>query len=168
MPKPVQMISLMVDPVFSGLYVIQRAFQARLHQGDLPADLGGTEKMEYIRTQFLALADEQHEALAETGWKPWATSNHINRDAYLGELVDTFIFFMNQMLVADITPSELMEGVRTKQIKNAKRQDEAYDGVSTKCPECKRAYDDDAVKCHPSGERNGIEYSAWCQIGPPR
>jgi hypothetical protein len=144
-------VQLTVDPVFSGLYVIQRAFQARLHNGILPMDMAPDEKMAYIRTQFLALADEQHEALAETGWKPWATSTHLNRDAYMGELADTFIFLMNQMLVADITPSQLMDVVKAKQIKNAKRQDENYDGVTTKCPGCKRAYDDDAVKCTSVG-----------------
>jgi hypothetical protein len=141
-------IHLTVDPVFSGLYVLQRDFQARLHKGIFPADMDPETKMDYIRTQFLALADEQGEALGETGWKPWATSNHINRAAYLGELADTFIFFMNEMIVVDITPTELLDTVRAKQRKNMKRQDEGYDGVSTKCPKCGRALDDDAVKCH--------------------
>lgn len=154
-------INLSVDPVFSGLYLLQRDFQSRLHDGTFPEDMDPKAKMEYIRTQFLALADEQHEAMAETGWKPWATSDHIDRSKYMGELADTFIFFMNEMIVASITPSELMEVVRTKQLKNIKRQDEGYDGVSTKCPSCKRAYDDDAVSCHPASEVHGWA-TAYC------
>lgn len=152
-------VQVTVDPVFSGLYVLQRAFQARL-LGDVPAALRGTERKAYIREQFLALADEQHEALAETAWKSWASGDaHINREAYMGELADTFIFLMNQMLVGDITPSQLMDVVKAKQLKNHKRQDDGYDGVSTKCPRCKRAADDDAVKCVEIGTTDG---AWWC------
>lgn len=153
MADTTQTITVTVDPMFSGLYVIQRAFQARLNDGAFPADLPDILRMSYLRTQALALTDELHEALGETGWKPWATSNHLNRDAYAGELADVFIFFMNMMLTADITPSELMDLVKVKQIKNVKRQDEGYDGVSTKCPGCRRAYDDGAVTCHPSDDK---------------
>lgn len=149
-----KVIELTVDPMFSGLYVLQRDFQARL-LGDVPSELAGTERKAYIREQALALTDELHEALAEVGWKSWATSAHINRDAYAGELADVFIFLMNLMLVGDITPSELMGLVRNKIAKNNQRQDDGYDGVSTKCPQCKRAYDDDAVKCYPVGTQFG-------------
>lgn len=147
-------IIVRVDPLFSGIFVLQRDFQARL-LGMVPADLPDDKKMEYIREQAYALTDELHEATAETGWKSWATSNHINRDAYKGELADVFIFFMNLMLVAGITPSELLEMVKAKIAKNHKRQDDGYDGVSTKCPSCKRAYDDDAVGCYPG--RKGLD-----------
>lgn len=141
-------IVLKVDPMFSGLYVRQRDFQARL-LGAFPTELDDEVKMAYLRTQSLALTDELHEALGETGWKDWASSNHINRDAYKGELADVFIFFMNLMMVADITPSELMKSVQTKITKNHQRQDNGYDGVTEKCIGCKRAYDDDAVDCYP-------------------
>lgn len=150
-------LSLTVDPLFSGLYVLQRDFQARL-LGMFPADLPDKDKMEYIRSMAYALEDELHEAVGETGWKPWATSNHINREAYRDELSEVLIFLMNLAMVADITPSELLEAVQNKQRKNSKRQDEAYDGVSTKCPECKRAYDDRAVSCYPATE----EEPAYC------
>src|ERR1044072_7926541 len=121
-----------VDPLFSGLYVLQRDFQARLLKGVFPAELSSTEQMAYLRTQALALTAEVHEALGETGWKDWASSNHINREAYKGELADVFIFLMNLMLVADIMPSELMDAVKAKIAKNHQRQDSGYDGVTTK------------------------------------
>jgi NTP pyrophosphatase (non-canonical NTP hydrolase) len=147
---PADSIAVTIDPYFSGLYVLQRDFQARL-LGDHPVNLDGPAKMAYIREMAYALTDELHEATAETGWKSWATSNHINRPAYTGEMADVFIFMMNLLLVADITPTELMDAVRKKISKNHKRQDDGYDGVTTKCPQCKRAYDDEAVKCYPVG-----------------
>lgn len=155
-------LTIQLDPVMSLMLQKQREFQKRVI-GDAPSELQGTEKMAYIREQALALMDEVHEALAETGWKSWATSNHVNREAYLGELADVYIFFMNLMLVADITAAELSKAVLGKQVKNHKRQDDGYDGVSTKCPGCKRAYDDDAVKCRPSKNPNTID-GDWCEI----
>lgn len=143
-------ISVTLDPYFAGIYVLQRDFQASLLNGQFPANLTDEGKMRYLRMQALALTDEVHEALGETGWKDWATSNHINREAYKGEMADVFIFLMNMMLVADITPAELLEAVKNKIAKNHKRQIDGYDGVKGKCPKCKRAYDDDAVGCMPA------------------
>lgn len=152
-------ITIRIDPEFSGLYVLQRDFQARLLDGRHPAELTDEGKMRYLRTQALALTDELHEALAETGWKDWTTSNHLNRGPYMGELADVFIFLMNLMLVGDITPTDLMGVVKDKISKNHKRQDDGYDGVSTKCPGCKRAYDDTETKCFPGSD----ESYAWCR-----
>lgn len=154
-------INLTVDPVMNLMYEKQAEFQERL-LGMHPTYLPAAERMAYIREQSLALSDEVHEALAETGWKSWATSNHINREGYLGELADSYIFFMNLMLVADIRPHELAKAVLAKQEKNHKRQDDGYDGVSTKCPGCKRAYDDDAVKCTPE-YHEGADVTAYCE-----
>ena len=72
----------------------------------------------------------------------------MNEDAAKGELVDVFHFFMNLCMVAHMGPEELMQRYIEKRNVNAKRQEEGYDGVSTKCPECKRALDDPAVQCH--------------------
>lgn len=116
--------------------------------GKSPLNLEGDERADFIRCNILALEDELHEALDEVGWKPWATSRHLNREAFKGELVDAFHFFMNLMAVAQIGADELLEGYQAKRLKNAKRQEEGYDGVSTKCPGCKRALDDDAVECY--------------------
>lgn len=151
--------------LFIERYADQLEFQRRILNGIDPADLGDTEKMAYLREQALGVLGEVHEALAETGWKTWATSDHINRQAYKGELADVFIFFMNLMLTADITPRELLAAVEAKQVKNNKRQDDGYDGVSTKCPKCNRAYDDDAVLCYPAGtSKDNAAYVAWCDM----
>lgn len=112
------------------------------------------ERIDFIKNMTLALGDELHEALGEVGWKPWATSRHINREAYRGELVDAWHFFMNLLIVVGVTAEELEQKYYAKLNKNYKRQKEGYDGVAGKCPGCKRAYDDEAVFCYSKpGER---------------
>lgn len=107
------------------------------------------QRMQYIRENTLALIDELMEALNETGWKPWASSNHLDTEAWKSELVDAWHFFMNLMALGGMTMEDLEEGYYKKRAKNEQRQREGYDGVTTKCPICKRAYDDDAVHCGP-------------------
>lgn len=113
----------------------------------LPAD-----RIQYIKDMKLALDAELQEALDEVSWKPWATSHHINREAYISELVDAFHFLMNMLLVfgdsPDVIVSEFFTRYCLKNRVNAQRQEDGYDGVSTKCPICKRALDDSAVTCN--------------------
>lgn len=127
-----------------------------------PATLDPASKMDYIRTMVLACTDELHEALTETGWKPWASSNHINREAYLSELTDAWLFFMNLMLVARITPTEFFAQFEKTQRKVLNRMTNGYDGVSTKCPGCKRDYDDAGVLCTPENHE-GADVTPWCE-----
>lgn len=137
-------------PDLEDMLAMQRELQKE-YTGQDPVTLSPEGKMEYIRSQSLALTDEIHEVLAETGWKPWASSNHINLEAYKGEIVDGFHFFMNLMLVVGMTADELATGYDEKQKLNWKRIREGYTGLK-KCPTCKRAYDDPATKCtEPEG-----------------
>lgn len=115
--------------------------------GQDPKTLSDPEKLEWIRWNMLALMDELHEALAETGWKPWAKSKHIERNAYVSELVDAFHFLMNLMLVVDCSADEFLAKYFEKRDVNVARQAEGYDGVTGKCQKCKRALDDAAVAC---------------------
>jgi hypothetical protein len=103
------------------------------------------ERSQFISWNVLALTDELHEALNEVGWKPWATSRRMNVAEYRGELVDAFHFFMNLWMASFevFTPSEemaahLLDGYMKKRAVNAKRQEDGYDGVAGKCPDCKR------------------------------
>jgi len=118
--------------------------------GNDPKKLTEAEKVEWIRWNVLALTDELHEALAETGWKPWAKSQHINRDAFVSELVDAFHFLMNLMIVVDCSAEEFLDFYFQKRGLNEIRQANGYDGVSGKCQTCKRALDDKAVTCTES------------------
>lgn len=121
-----------------------------------------TDQMRYLGEMALALCDEVHEALGETGWKSWTSSNHINREEFMGEMADVFLFFMNMMLAAGMTSDDLIKRVAKKQDNSFKRQKKGYDGVSTKCPECKRAYDNEGVKCNPEG---GCAYTGSVTLG---
>ena len=112
-----------------------------------PAQLEGVERIQFFKDMKLALESELQEMLDEMGWKPWASSRHFNADAVRGELVDVFHFFMNLWLAAGGTADDLFKAYLIKREKNLKRQQQGYDGVSTKCRVCHRALDDDAVNC---------------------
>lgn len=153
--------------VLSGLGRVWRdqlALQVRLI-GVPPSELDDDEKMRYITEQALAVNLEVGEALLETGHKSWATSNHVNRDAYLAELRDAWQHLINLMLVVDATPGELVALMRSKHKVNHERINTNYDGVTTKCPRCHRAYDDPAVKCTPvHADPEAGAGAAWCEI----
>ncbi len=146
------------DRLTAMLYT-QRDLQAKSFKHDF-GTMSDEERMRYVRDNVLALTDELHEALGECGWRPWATSNHMHVSAYLGELVDAWHFLMNLMLASGIAPSvladRLYDSYMEKQARNAQRQAEGYDGVSSKCPGCGRALDDVAVTCSQDKE------SAYC------
>jgi hypothetical protein len=128
---------------------MQRQLQVK-HYGKDPADLSGEERALFIKDMVLALTDELHEALQEVGWKPWATSRHVNDEAFKGELIDAWHFFMNLILVSGMDPFDFMQRYISKHDKNASRQEAGYDGVADKCPGCRRALDDEAVLCIPA------------------
>lgn len=125
----------------------QLKLQLESYGGEHPSDGSEEQRIEFIRWNTLALTDELHEALAEVGWKPWASNRDINREAYVGELVDAWHFLMNLLLVVEVTPDEFYRRYMEKRYRNAKRQREGYDGIVGKCPSCKRALDDDGVDC---------------------
>jgi hypothetical protein len=133
----------------------QRELQINSYGFDPSEPPSDEARIEFIRWNVLALTDELHELLGECGWKPWATSRHVNADAAMAELVDAWHFFMNLMwavegggllgdagALADVFQARYFE----KRARNAKRQDEGYTGLE-KCPVCKRALDDPTTKC---------------------
>lgn len=110
-------------------------------------NLEGEERALFIKDMSLALMDEIHEALAEVGWKPWATSRHVNEEAFKGELIDAWHFLMNLFIVAGMDADEIQRRYHKKRQQNQQRQTDGYDGVDGKCPACHRALDDEAVTC---------------------
>lgn len=127
----------------------QRELQKKSYGVDVTA-LDDEARARYIRDMSLALTDELHEALNETGWKPWATSRHFNKAAYIGELIDVLHFWCNLVLVAGVDEEVILDAYFAKADKNAKRQIAGYDGVNGKCSTCGRAFDDTAVLCTPT------------------
>ena len=121
-------------------------------------DMSDEELVGYLKDQILALTDEAHEALNEIGWKPWATSRHVNREEFAGELADILCFLVNLALGVGLTASEFFDLHAEKALRNIKRQESKYDGVSGKCPGCKRAIDDLRAKGLPVGTFGGVDY----------
>lgn len=128
------------------IWANQREMQTTSFGAD-PMTLEGEERVQYIKDMVLAATDELHEALGEVGWKPWATSRHVNDEALKGELIDLLHFVINLMLVAHLTPEEIHHRYFVKAARNKQRQAEGYDGVSGKCSGCGRALDDPATRC---------------------
>jgi hypothetical protein len=119
------------------------------------------ERIQYIKDMLLALENEGHEMLQEIGWKPWATSRHINTEGVKSELVDMFQFFMNLCFVANMDAGELIIRHANKLQINYERANTGYDGVSTKCAWCGRALDDKYVSCEGPGA-SMVEGVAYC------
>jgi len=127
----------------------QRNLQKNSYGVDI-STLNEEDRAKYIRDMSLALTDELHEALNETGWKPWATSRHFNRQAFLSEMIDVLHFWCNLVLLTNVSEAEILDAYFAKAEKNAKRQLEGYNGVDGKCKSCGRAFDDVAVLCTPT------------------
>lgn len=137
----------------------------KMKDGD-PRQLEGDALADFIRWNAYALEDELHEATRETGWKPWATSRHVNHQRFMEEMVDAFHFFMNLLLAGSGVedPEELaawfQELYYAKNAKNARRQDEGYDGISTKCPGCHRDFEE--VNPGLGGDRYAKDNVIYC------
>ncbi len=99
------------------------------------------ERVEWVRINILAAEDELHEALGEISWKPWASAQFFNREAYLGEIVDVLHFVANLLAGANISDEELNAAYLEKMERNRERQRAGYSGTD-KCDYCKRANDD--------------------------
>jgi dimeric dUTPase (all-alpha-NTP-PPase superfamily) len=107
---------------------LQEQLQVRHLFGLKPGDLRHAERAEYIRAMILATTDELHEALREVAWKPWSKRpvGEMNRQNFVDELVDAWHFFMNLMLVGEITADEFFTAYLRKNNINHGRIDDGY------------------------------------------
>jgi dimeric dUTPase (all-alpha-NTP-PPase superfamily) len=97
------------------------------------------ERISNIQLNMFALMAELYEMMNEMTWKPWATAEpSINFPRARAELIDVWHFFMNLMLHLGIEGDDLYRLYREKNTVNHKRQDDGYDGVKEKCPQCHR------------------------------
>lgn len=118
------------------------------------------ERIQFIRNMHTAITMELGELLDESGWKPWATSKHVNEEAGAGEAADVLLFFINLCFAYRVTPQKLYDTTMAKMDRNLARQLEGYDGVQGKCTGCKRALDDPGVQC--CEYTNDPLYVGWC------
>ena len=102
-----------------------------------PRSLRGEERADYARWNVLALNVELAEALQEMSWKPWASADYFNREAFFAELIDALHFWMNLALLATENPDDILGAYMIKHDVNARRQADGYTGLE-KCPGCGR------------------------------
>lgn len=110
---------------------LQAKLQSETYGKDI-SKLDTREKIEAYRINMMALQDELHEALNEMSWKPWAKAEYFNEDRVQQELVDAWHFFMNLMIISGMDAEKLHLRYLAKRKVNIKRQEDGYDGVSTK------------------------------------
>ncbi len=145
-------------------------WQADLQRRAYGYDVTGMEVpdlVEYVRWNMLALEDELHEALSEVSWKPWARTTYVNRVPFLQELIDAAHFLNNMWLaVAQLEPDEsaalFVQMYWDKNKRNAQRQVDEYDGVSGKCPHCRRDLEDTPLK--EAVDVDGVKLG-YCECG---
>lgn len=145
-------------PEFDRWLQMQRKLQIQAFDKD-PALLEGDERATFMTWNSAALVFELGEAMDEVGWKPWATSRHMNREAFIAEMVDLLHFAGNLLLCAaqvydsgwvDVKglAEEVWQAYEAKHEVNLKRQEDGYDGVAGKCPKCHRELDPDGLCPH--------------------
>ena len=126
-------------------------------------------RADFLIWNAFAATDELHEAMQEVGWKPWASSRHLNSEEFLEEIVDALHFIGNMVLAASINRHEdpkvlavmLWQKYQQKAEKNMQRQLLGYDGVTGKCPVCKREmleiYNDSGVVAYNCPQHGRVE-----------
>jgi hypothetical protein len=125
------------------------------------ADFDHDELVQWVRINILAAEDELHEALGEISWKPWASAQYFNREAFIGEMVDVGHFFANLLVGAGVTDEEFNEAYLEKMERNRQRQRDGYTGTD-KCVGCKRAVDDILAHGGSMHARQGLDYCEDC------
>lgn len=141
---------------------MQRELQRRINGYDIEEQSTET-RIANIMLNTFCVGNELHEMMDEMGWKPWATSRHLNHEMAKKELVDVWHFLMNIMLHLGMDGDELYRLYRAKNVVNHARQDNGYDGVTNKCPNCHR--DLDEVKFKEVHAQSSARIDLHCECG---
>lgn len=140
------------------------ALQRNAYGHNLPYAPNTNVLADYVQMNSLAAIDEIMEMLGEIGWKPWASPRGwVRREHFMKEAVDVAHFIANSLCAVGITDDEFWEAYRAKQEVNSRRQELGYDGVSGKCPGCRRSYDD-GIDCAPANGEDSESKLAFCVI----
>lgn len=127
-----------LEEILNAQYLLQR----HINGYDIE-DQTTAQRIENIKLNVLAATAELHECLAEMSWKPWAKGEpRINHSAAAVEVIDAFHFMLNIMLHLGMTSDTIYDVYMNKNQVNHRRQDEGYDGVSSKCRRCQRDLED--------------------------
>lgn len=160
-----EQITIQVNGKLQAMLDEQRAFQILIGEEKGGGDPAEKCNPHYLRDMKDALESELDELQNETGWKPWASSRHVNIDAARSEWIDAWHFMMNLALALGMDEEMIFDMYVAKLKKNVSRHESGtYDGIRGKCPKCKRAYDDDAVTCYPADKYPGGMKLAYCDV----
>ena len=130
----------------------QREYQSQVY--GVAYEVFGLDKdarTDYVSMNLTAAMIELGEAYQEVPWKPWAKVNKEEvwkekRGKFIGEIVDTLFFLANSLTAVGCSDEELKLAYEAKRGVNKKRQDDGYDGVSTKCAHCGSALDEPGME----------------------
>jgi dimeric dUTPase (all-alpha-NTP-PPase superfamily) len=134
-------IPVSLTPKLFGNWIEKTKYLQEEFYGHKFEDFTHDELVQWVRINVLAAEDELHETLGEISWKPWASAQYFNREAYIGEIVDVLHFVANLLAGAGVTDEELNAAYLEKMERNRQRQREGYTGTD-KCSKCSRAADD--------------------------
>lgn len=127
-------------PLFGSWLYHTRLLQTTSFGTD-PGELQGVERADFITWNYAELCIELGEMMNEfPGHKTWVTDRSVlNRDEFIAEAVDAMHFLGNILVAVHCTDAEFNNAYIRKMAKNAARMASGtYDGVSDKCPQCKR------------------------------
>lgn len=140
------------------------ALQREVYGYDLPLAENTSGMADYVTWNALALVKEVSELTDEVGWKKWAEPRGwVNRENALKEAVDVAHFLANILCAIGVTDDEWVAAYQAKQAVNRERQRAGYDGVTGKCPGCKRSYDD-GIDCTPVEESYTVMNASGSEI----
>lgn len=115
--------------------------------GQDPPTLEDDERADWLMMNLFAMVTEVTEMSDEMGWKPWThPRGWTNRDLVISEMADLFHFAGNILATIECTGEEFSVAYLEKVGKNYTRQAEGDDGISRRCPHCKRSLDDVGVR----------------------
>lgn len=130
----------------------QRLYQAQTFGVDYAELVKDVDKRtDYVTMNLNAAFLEVAEAQQEVPWKPWARTEDrvatwaVNRDKFVGEIVDVLMFLGNALTAVGCSDEELAVKYAQKMEVNRQRQAAGYDNRN-KCDGCGRAFDDKGVK----------------------
>lgn len=126
--------------------ILQRQLNKQRHVGQNPRTMDRDQLAEYVRLNVLCAIKELTEVLDEIGWKPWATSQHFNREKFAREIADVQMFLDNLKL-AILAPGEGQRWLTTEQL------DQMFIGLM-------HALIDQCLERHDSGEYEGFNKDA--------
>jgi|SRR5579859_173657 len=150
----------------------QKQYQKETYGVDYPHMARDAEnRTAYVSMNLTAAIIELGEAYQEVPWKPWAKVDKDavwteNRHKFIGEIVDTLFFLANALTAVGCDDQELAMMYQAKMGVNKKRQEDGYDGISTKCAFCKAALDEPkANKLQQTQDAKGRRFcSSNCEI----